>query len=406
METLNTVGIPKILVVDDEPDVEGMVRLRFRRQIKNGEYDFYFARNGYEALEQLKANPNIDLVVTDINMPEMDGLTLLKKLFGHNPHLRTVVISAYGNMENIRTAMNRGAYDFLMKPLNFEDFEYTLRKTLTLVKEAKAARSAEQEARRREKQANEQMRQALDKEKELNELKNRFIAMISHEYRTPLTVIQTSTDVLRRGISQLSDDPYKKFVDNITGSVRSMTDLLDDVLTATGFQESANTPKFTYLNLKNVSRSLITEMEINNRREQTILYSSSDGLENILSDENLMIYIFRNLISNAMKYSPKGSLIEFDQEISGDWIVSRVTDQGSGIDEKEIKYLFDPFHRGKNAETIGGAGLGLTIARECARKLGGDISVESEINRGTTFTVRLPIVSKKDVFSNDIQEKV
>jgi hypothetical protein len=203
--------------------------------------------------------------------------------------------------------------------------------------------------------------------------------------------------VLRRGISELNDQPFNKFVDNITNSVKSMTELLDDVLTATSFQAGVSEPKYTYLNMKNVFRSLIAEMETINNREQKLLYSAGDGLERVLSDENLLIYIFRNLISNAMKYSPRGSVIEIDQERSGDAIISRVTDHGSGIDEKEVKYLFDPFHRGKNAETVGGAGLGLTIARECTIKLGGDIRVDSEISKGTTFTVILPIIQEKEL---------
>lgn len=121
----------KIMVVDDEVDLEPMVRQRFRRQIRAGEYDFVFAHNGLEALSQLIEHPDIGVILSDINMPEMDGLTLLLKLKElKNPSLKTVVVSAYGDMENIRTAMNRGAFDFLTKPINFEDLEITINKTL------------------------------------------------------------------------------------------------------------------------------------------------------------------------------------------------------------------------------------------------------------------------------------
>jgi len=119
-----------ILVVDDEPDLEDLVRQKFRRQIRDGAYLFHFARDGVEALERVAANPEIDLVVTDINMPRMDGLTLLERLGAGERRLSTVVVSAYGDMPNIRTAMNRGAFDFLTKPIDFADFETTLRKTL------------------------------------------------------------------------------------------------------------------------------------------------------------------------------------------------------------------------------------------------------------------------------------
>jgi len=119
------------MCVDDEPDMEMLIRQKFRRQIRGGEYDFIFAINGLEALTKMVENPDVSLILSDINMPEMDGLTLLTKLNElKNPTLRTVIVSAYGDMENIRTAMNRGAYDFATKPIDFEDLEITIKKAV------------------------------------------------------------------------------------------------------------------------------------------------------------------------------------------------------------------------------------------------------------------------------------
>jgi len=121
----------KILVVDDETDMEPMIRQKFRRHIRENTFDFEFASNGLEALEKIIEFPEIGIVLSDINMPEMDGLTLLNKLKElKNPGLKTVMVSAYGDMDNIRTAMNRGAYDFITKPVNFDDLEVTINKTL------------------------------------------------------------------------------------------------------------------------------------------------------------------------------------------------------------------------------------------------------------------------------------
>ena len=120
----------KILVVDDEPDLELLIRQKFRKHIREKAFEFVFARNGVEALNTLQMDPQIDLVLADINMPEMDGLTLLVKLNDINPVLRAVIISAYGDMANIRAAMNRGAYDFLTKPIDFQDLEITIDRTL------------------------------------------------------------------------------------------------------------------------------------------------------------------------------------------------------------------------------------------------------------------------------------
>ena len=120
----------RILVVDDEPDLERLVLQQMRREIRRQQYEFVFAHNGIEALEQLSQDQNIDLVVSDINMPKMDGLTLLGKIPDIQPDLRSVIVSAYGDMKNIRTAMNRGAFDFVTKPIDFDDFRVTIERTL------------------------------------------------------------------------------------------------------------------------------------------------------------------------------------------------------------------------------------------------------------------------------------
>ncbi len=122
---------PRILVVDDEPDLEVLIRQRFRKQIRENELTFEFAHNGIHALQKLDEHKDITVILSDINMPEMDGLTLLERVGErNNPGIKSVIISAYGDMENIRTAMNRGAFDFLTKPIDFADLELTMRKTM------------------------------------------------------------------------------------------------------------------------------------------------------------------------------------------------------------------------------------------------------------------------------------
>ena len=133
----------RILVVDDEPDLELLVLQRLRREIRSGRYSFVFARNGVEALERLDGDDGIDIVITDINMPEMDGLTLLEQIPAYAPRYSCMIVSAYGDLKNVRTAMNRGAYDFLNKPIDFEDLRRTIDKSmvhLAQVREAFEAR--------------------------------------------------------------------------------------------------------------------------------------------------------------------------------------------------------------------------------------------------------------------------
>ena len=120
----------KILVADDEVDLEMLIKQKFRQKIREQEYEFIFAVNGKDALEKIMLHPDVDIVLSDINMPEMDGLTLLSRLSESSPLIKSVIVSAYGDMENIRTAMNRGAFDFITKPINFEDLSLTMEKTI------------------------------------------------------------------------------------------------------------------------------------------------------------------------------------------------------------------------------------------------------------------------------------
>lgn len=123
----------KILVADDETDLEMLIRQKFRQKIREQKYEFIFAVNGNDALNKIQQHPDIEIVLSDINMPEMDGLTLLTRLGESSPLIKAVIVSAYGDMENIRTAMNRGAFDFITKPINFEDLSVTMEKTIAHV---------------------------------------------------------------------------------------------------------------------------------------------------------------------------------------------------------------------------------------------------------------------------------
>ncbi len=166
----------KILVADDEADLESLIRQKFRQKIREKEYEFIFAINGNDALNKLSEHPDIDILLSDINMPEMDGLTLLSKVSETSPLLKTVMVSAYGDMDNIRIAMNRGAFDFVTKPVNFEDLELTMQKTIKHVL---------------------QMRQTLQAIKENNILKmyvdqNVLAFMGSREYEKSLTANETT----------------------------------------------------------------------------------------------------------------------------------------------------------------------------------------------------------------------
>jgi adenylate cyclase len=135
----------KILVADDEKDLEVLIKQKFRQKIREQQYEFIFAVNGNDALEKIMQQPDVEIVLSDINMPEMDGLTLLSRLGESSPLIKSVIVSAYGDMDNIRTAMNRGAFDFITKPINFEDLALTIEKTLKHVVQIKETLKAVKE---------------------------------------------------------------------------------------------------------------------------------------------------------------------------------------------------------------------------------------------------------------------
>ncbi len=141
-DTTESTDTHRILVVDDEPDLEPLMLQRMRRYIRKGTYEFVFAHDGMEALDALSLDSSIDMVLSDINMPRMDGLTLLERIPDVAPDIRAVIISAYGDMKNIRIAMNRGAFDFVTKPVDFDDLKFTIDRTLQHIREWKEALSA------------------------------------------------------------------------------------------------------------------------------------------------------------------------------------------------------------------------------------------------------------------------
>ena len=171
-----------LMVVDDEPDVQLLMKQKFRKQLRNQEYEFIFAANGAEALEKLKDNPNIDVILCDVNMPEMDGITLLSKTKVVNPTVQTVIVSAYGDMRNIRRAMNNGAFDFVTKPINFNDLGATIAKTIKHVKRLKESITEKEQLHQKLERYSRDLEKTIEErtneitvQKEIIEAKNQSI---------------------------------------------------------------------------------------------------------------------------------------------------------------------------------------------------------------------------------------
>ena len=242
------------------------------------------------------------------------------------------------------------------------------------------------------KHAEESMRQTLAREKELGELKSRFVSMASHEFRTPLASILATTETLMLYRDRLDADKINERLKRIRTQVAHMTGIVDDVLQLSRIQTGR--VKFVPQpgDLCHLCVNIITEFASQPEYHGRLVYACTEPSIRTQFDERLLRQAISNLVHNALKYSPNGRPVRLRLDRIVDYVTLCVTDEGIGIPEEDQARLFDPFHRAGNVGSISGTGLGLSIAKEAIELHNGSIALESEINVGTTFTVTLPII--------------
>lgn len=361
----------KLLVVEDEE----IVAFDIESTLKSLGYDVLdVVASGEEAIASAaKIQP--DLVLMDIMLKgSMDGIKAANEI-RQNFNIPVIYLTAYADISTLERAKITEPFGYIIKP--FEE------RTLPTIIEIALSRH----------QAEERMRQALAKEKELGELKSQFITLASHEFRTPLATIRSSCDLLERYCRNLLDQKKNIHFQRIQVSVNQMIQLLEDVLIIG--QAEAGKIKFnpSPLDLVEFCRDLVEELQSNTSGEHTILFTSQGEFTNACMDENLLRQILTNLLSNAIKYSPEGEPIFFDLQSKNQLVTFRIQDRGIGISPEDQKQLFEPFHRAANVGKIKGTGLGLSIVKRCVDFHRAQIFVESEVGVGTTFTVEMSLVS-------------
>ncbi|AVH74063.1 PAS domain-containing sensor histidine kinase [Nostoc sp. 'Lobaria pulmonaria (5183) cyanobiont'] len=238
--------------------------------------------------------------------------------------------------------------------------------------------------------AEEAMRQALAKERQFSELKSRLLTITSHEFRTPLATIHSSAELLEHYRHLWSEERQHTHLRRIQTSVMHLTQLLNDVLVLsqdeTGKLEFNPTP----INLVEFCRDLLEELQQSDRSQHAIVFSSECQSTKANLDAKLLRQILSNLFSNCLKYSPLGSTVKFSVTSANDQAIFQTQDSGIGIPPSDIEHIFEPFHRASNTANIPGMGLGMSIVKQAVDLHGGEITVESAIAAGTTFTVILP----------------
>jgi len=252
-----------------------------------------------------------------------------------------------------------------------------------LEKEIKKRRQAEQKALA-----------ALNKEKELNELKSRFVSMASHEFRTPLSGILTSVSLLSRYSLPEHEEKRNKHIATIKSSVHNLTSILNDFLSLDKLEAGKIEFKPSVFSLQPFIHELISEVENTCRAGQSIQVELKSKLDEVYADRHLLKNIFINLISNAIKYSSEGQTIEVNVSLVDDGLRLQITDHGIGIPEEDRPHMFERLFRASNVTNIQGTGLGLNIVKKYVDLHGGTIAFESTYGEGTTFTVVIPQIPK------------
>ncbi|MBA3868072.1 MAG: PAS domain S-box protein, partial [Anaerolineae bacterium] len=242
------------------------------------------------------------------------------------------------------------------------------------------------------KQFEESLRVALVKEKELNVMKTNFISMVSHDFRTPLAVIMASAETLEAYYDRLDAVKKARHYANIHTQINRMVALLDDVLTINRADAGAILFKPILIDLNQFCQDMAQEFQSMPYMKHRLLYSCSSPPVKVLIDEKLLQQALINLLTNAFKYSPEGSVVEFDLSFDQEHTIIRIKDSGIGIPESDLPRMFETFRRATNVGQIEGTGLGLAIVKRSVEAHGGTIAIESHIGTGTTFTISLPLL--------------
>lgn len=391
-----------VLIVDDTIYNIQLLSLMLNKQ----GYRVEKATSGTEALES--ANRLLpDIILLDIRMPDIDGYEVCKRLKA-NPVTKDIPVIFISSIEESTDkveAFSVGGVDYISKPFQLIEVLARIETHLRLCLLQKKL----QEQNEQLQSSALVLSRSLEQERKLSQMKSDFISVVSHEFRTPLTTIQSASELLE--YYEWTKEEQVEQLHQIQSEVKHMTDLMEDVL----FLSRANANKaklnITKFDLADFCKRLLVQMKKTFAENYTLhsflhilpneIAIQNFHIENELPivsvnmDEKLLRQIITNLITNAIKYSHQNTTIEFkvtvDFRVSSPNVSFVISDRGIGIPEEDLEHLFSAFHRGKNVGILPGTGLGLSIVKNCIDIHNGTIVVNSKLNVGTEFTVTLPI---------------
>jgi len=323
--------------------------------------------------------------------------------FHHNPHARSMGagLDLFGvkkdgsefpleiSLSPYETVEGRFVVAFIVDVTLRKEAEYKLKNySIDLEKQVGNRTLILREAINELEKTKTELNEALEKEKELNELKTRFVSMASHEFRTPLATIMSSLSLVKAYGDKGEHEKQNKHIQKIKNSIGDLTDILNDFLSVSKLEEGKVEFVLQNLNIKEFIEKIIAELSALCKENQSIVYKHK-GDEFFQLDPKLMKHVLFNLISNAVKFSPENVAIEIESNISNNQLIIEVKDKGIGISKEDQKHLFERFFRARNASNIQGTGLGLNIVSSYVEMMNGIVTVESEENNGSVFKLCL-----------------
>jgi signal transduction histidine kinase len=372
----------KILVIEDE----GSLREEIMDWLTYEHFEVTGADDGISGIEQAFHNVP-DLIICDITMPRLDGFGVLLELRSNTKTAGVpfIFVTARAAHDDIRRGMSLGADDYLTKPF--------LRQELLGAVQARLGKKAAQEQTLLDEI--DQLEIALEQEREQRLLKVKLIAMLSHDFRTPLTTIVSSADLVSNYADRLDDERRIKHMNRIKSSAHLLEQMLDDMLIIARMETGNLVFNPEPLAVEPYFQRMVEEFQMLYQETHQILFESHfDGT--ILADPRLLRQVGSNLISNAIKYSLQGSEVRVILDNKQGQCILMVQDQGIGISEGDQTRLFSAFQRGSNVGNISGTGLGLAIVAQAVDLHGGSVRVESEVGSGTTIIVSIPIQANQE----------
>ncbi|MTJ11395.1 hybrid sensor histidine kinase/response regulator [Anabaena sp. UHCC 0187] len=392
-----------ILVVDDNP-----MNLKL--------LDYTLSSKGYKVITEIDGRNVIkqvhssipDLILLDIMLPDISGFELCEQLKADSltQMIPIIFMTALADNADKVKGLSLGAVDYITKPFQKEELLARVRTHLHLQNLIKSLEIQNQELRQltqrnedlenRVAERTAELRQSLEKEKELNQLKSRFITMASHEFRTPLAIISSSSGILQKFSDRLSADKKQNHLQTIQNSIQHITQILDNILMINRAESEKIELHLEALDIIVFCRHLKEEIEASSTRH-TIDFSYDLGeeiLDNTLivqCDRKLLQQVLTNLLTNAINYSPNHHLVQFNLTKQNNQLIFKISDSGIGIPEADKVNLFESFHRASNVGNIPGTGLGLSIVKKCLDLHKGQITFDSQLGKGTTFTASIPL---------------